>query len=642
MATLLLRARGRRADGDRQPAARADAQPDRGRRARRHPRGHDQLHQHRGTGSRSRTQIARRRGRRAAGQPGAAQQPRLPRRGAAAAGRDLRAARRRRGALHLRLGPRLPARLPPDPHAARRPARRASRCWRPPPPPTPGSPTTSPSSSGTRRPGAARLARPRVAAPRGGPAQDRRSSGWPGSPTTSPSSPGSGIVYCLTVAATQEVADYLRCRGHEVAAYSGQTETTERLALEEDLVDRPGQGAGRDQRARHGLRRDLGFVVNMGAPPSPVAYYQQVGRAGRGTGRAPGAWCCCRRSRTATSGPTSPRSPSRARSRCAQTLEVLRRAGRPDGHAALETRVELNRTRLETMLKVLDVDGAVRRVRGGWEATGQDWAYDAERYARVREAREREQQAMLDYLDTDRVPDAVPARPARRPRGRALRALRQLRRASTLSADGVRGGGRGGRGPAGPAGGRRSSRARCGRPRSPPSGSTCAARSPTAPSEGRAVARLTDLGYGRAAARAVPRRHPRRAGAATAWRAPWSALLDDWRPRDRRHRGGRVGDAADADADLATGSSRYLAGPGGRPLRDRRPRRSRPARGRRTPPSGSPRSAAGSAARRRSPEGAGAAGRRPVVTGWTLTLAAQALRKAGAAAVLPLALATQS
>ncbi len=40
--------------------------------------------------------------------------------------------------------------------------------------------------------------------------------------------PGFGIVYCLTVAATQEIADYLRSRGHDVAAYSGQTETTER------------------------------------------------------------------------------------------------------------------------------------------------------------------------------------------------------------------------------------------------------------------------------------------------------------------------------------------------------------------------------------------------------------------------------
>jgi ATP-dependent DNA helicase RecQ len=69
--------------------------------------------------------------------------------------------------------------------------------------------------------------------------------------------------------------------------------------------------------------------------------------------------------------------------------------------AVLETRVELSRTRLETMLKVLDVDGAVRRVAGGWTATGEAWVYDADRYARVTEAREREQQAMLDYIATD-------------------------------------------------------------------------------------------------------------------------------------------------------------------------------------------------------------------------------------------------
>ena len=53
------------------------------------------------------------------------------------------------------------------------------------------------------------------------------------------------------------------------------------------------------------------------------------------------------------------------------------------------------------MLKVLDVDGAVRRVSGGWTATGQDWAYDAERYARVTAERGREQQAMLRYIGTD-------------------------------------------------------------------------------------------------------------------------------------------------------------------------------------------------------------------------------------------------
>jgi ATP-dependent DNA helicase RecQ len=69
--------------------------------------------------------------------------------------------------------------------------------------------------------------------------------------------------------------------------------------------------------------------------------------------------------------------------------------------ATLETYVDLSRTRLETMLKVLDVDGAVDRVRGGWMATGQEWTYDAERYERVAAARREEQAAMLAYVATD-------------------------------------------------------------------------------------------------------------------------------------------------------------------------------------------------------------------------------------------------
>jgi ATP-dependent DNA helicase RecQ len=63
--------------------------------------------------------------------------------------------------------------------------------------------------------------------------------------------------------------------------------------------------------------------------------------------------------------------------------------------------VELSRSRLEVVLKVLDVDGAVHRVRGGWVSTGEPWHYDGERYGRLGEARRAEQQAMLDYQATD-------------------------------------------------------------------------------------------------------------------------------------------------------------------------------------------------------------------------------------------------
>src|SRR5690606_33611953 len=69
----------------------------------------------------------------------------------------------------------------------------------------------------------------------------------------------------------------------------------------------------------------------------------------------------------------------------------------PTSVAALETQVDLRRGRLESMLKVLDVDGAVRRVKGGWLSTGVAWAYDEDRYARVAATRSAEQGTMLEY-----------------------------------------------------------------------------------------------------------------------------------------------------------------------------------------------------------------------------------------------------
>ncbi|MDP3891145.1 RecQ family ATP-dependent DNA helicase [Nocardioides sp.] len=211
--------------------------------------------------------------------------------------------------------------------------------------------------------------------------------------------PGSGIVYCLTVAATQEIAGYLRSRGHHVAAYSGQTETTERQALEADLAAGRVKALIATSALGMGFDATLGFVVNMGAPSSPVSYYQQVGRAGRGTDEATVVLLPAIEDRDIWAYFASLSFPREEQVR--QTLEVLGSEGRPMSTATLETYVELNRNRLETMLKVLDVDGAVRRVQGGWEATGQEWSYDAERYARVTAAREREQQAMLDYITTD-------------------------------------------------------------------------------------------------------------------------------------------------------------------------------------------------------------------------------------------------
>ncbi|HYW25194.1 MAG TPA: RecQ family ATP-dependent DNA helicase [Terriglobales bacterium] len=211
--------------------------------------------------------------------------------------------------------------------------------------------------------------------------------------------PGSGIVYTLTVAATEEVAEHLRAHGYPVAAYSGQTDPAEREQAEEDLLANRVKALVATSALGMGFdKADLGFVVHLGAPQSPVAYYQQVGRAGRGVESAEVLLLPGTEDRDIWAYFGSLAFPPERLVRAA--LAAIAAAGRPVSTADLETRVDLNRTRLEVMLKVLDVDGAVRRVRGGWEATGRPWEYDAGRYAAVAEAREREQRAMLEYIAT--------------------------------------------------------------------------------------------------------------------------------------------------------------------------------------------------------------------------------------------------
>jgi len=210
--------------------------------------------------------------------------------------------------------------------------------------------------------------------------------------------PGSGIIYCLTVAAAHDLADVLNSHGHTVAAYTGQTDPAEREVLEGALLNNEVKALIATAALGMGFDKpDLGFVVHVGAPSSPIAYYQQVGRAGRGTDRAevvllPGAEDARIWSYFA--------SVAFPREHIVRAVLAALDTDRPMSTVALEPLVELNRSRLEMVLKVLDVDGAVRRVRGGWLSTGEPWTYDTERYERLAAARDTEQQAMIDYQAT--------------------------------------------------------------------------------------------------------------------------------------------------------------------------------------------------------------------------------------------------
>ncbi len=92
---------------------------------------------------------------------------------------------------------------------------------------------------------------------------------------------GSGIIYALTVRDANQVADWLKLKGFNVEAYTGETgdrrEALEQALLANEvkaLVATTALGMGYD-------KPDLAFVIHYQAPGSVVAYYQQVGRAGR-------------------------------------------------------------------------------------------------------------------------------------------------------------------------------------------------------------------------------------------------------------------------------------------------------------------------------------------------------------------------
>jgi ATP-dependent DNA helicase RecQ len=212
--------------------------------------------------------------------------------------------------------------------------------------------------------------------------------------------PDSGIIYTLTVAAAYETAAFLRDQGINVAAYSGKDDQARRLEAEDDLLGNRVKALVATSALGMGFDKpDLGFVVHLGAPQSPVAYYQQIGRAGRAVARADVVLLPGLEDRDIWAYFASLAFPPERQVRA--TLDTLAEAGRPLSTAAIETRVDLSRGRLESMLKVLDVDGAVTRTAGGWAATGLPWAYDGERYERVARERAREQQAMLAYQATD-------------------------------------------------------------------------------------------------------------------------------------------------------------------------------------------------------------------------------------------------
>jgi ATP-dependent DNA helicase RecQ len=93
--------------------------------------------------------------------------------------------------------------------------------------------------------------------------------------------PGHGIIYALTIRDANLVANWLKSKGVNVEAYTGDT-GERREELEQALLDNRVKALVATTALGMGFDKpDLAFVIHFQSPGSVVAYYQQVGRAGR-------------------------------------------------------------------------------------------------------------------------------------------------------------------------------------------------------------------------------------------------------------------------------------------------------------------------------------------------------------------------
>lgn len=184
-----------------------------------------------------------------------------------------------------------------------------------------------------------------------------------------PRLPGSGIVYTLTVRDAVQVAGWLRSRGLNVEAYSGETgerrPELEQALLEnrvKALVATTALGMGYD-------KRDLAFVIHYQSPGSAVGYYQQVGRAGRALDAAYGVLLSGEEETEIND--FFIRSAFPTESEVEAVLEALERV--PSGLSVpeLETRVNLRRSRIQKTVDLLSLESPAPIVREGgkWQLT---------------------------------------------------------------------------------------------------------------------------------------------------------------------------------------------------------------------------------------------------------------------------------
>ncbi|MGH8191891.1 MAG: DEAD/DEAH box helicase [Rhodanobacteraceae bacterium] len=210
---------------------------------------------------------------------------------------------------------------------------------------------------------------------------------------------GNGIIYTLTVRDANQLAEWLKSQGHNVAAYSGQT-GDDRRALEDALLDNRVKALVATTALGMGFDKpDLGFVIHYQMPGSVVAYYQQVGRAGRAIEAAYGVLLSGEEDADINDWFINSAFPTH--DEVAAVLGALERAPAGLSTSQLLETLNISRGRIIKTLELLDLESPAPIAKQGsrWQLTASELS-DAfwERAERLTALRRMEQEQMHEYV----------------------------------------------------------------------------------------------------------------------------------------------------------------------------------------------------------------------------------------------------
>jgi ATP-dependent DNA helicase RecQ len=216
-----------------------------------------------------------------------------------------------------------------------------------------------------------------------------------------PTVKGSGIIYVLTHADAERVSDWLASQQINAPAYVGGRGSAgdERQALEEQLINNEVKALVATVALGMGFDKpDLAFVVHYQRPGSSIAYYQQIGRAGRALERAEVVLLAGEEDEAISDYFIEGAFPPEQ-----ELQDVLSAFETVEGASEHELGkvVNLQTSSIQRAVKFLEVDGALARAGSRYTRTPTAWAPDTQRALDVTEQRHREHERMVEFVQSD-------------------------------------------------------------------------------------------------------------------------------------------------------------------------------------------------------------------------------------------------